>query len=90
MSETTIRGNHLTLSEARDRQSEGVEEARQSVPESERGEVPVGGVNAVKAWVGDDQGKAQRALDAEYERTEGVRDGLVTWLEGKGAVAPGE
>lgn len=82
MSDETQRANRLSLSEARERQEHGVKAARESVPESERGEVPTGGVNTVKAWVGDDPVKAQRALDAESSKPDDdQRTSLVEWLE---------
>lgn len=91
MAETDeILGTHLSLSEARERQQEGIQAAQDSIPESERGNVPTGGIPAVKAWVGDDEGRAQRAMDAEYQRAGGPRDSLVEWLEQRGAVAPSE
>jgi hypothetical protein len=43
--------------------------------------VPTGTINEIKAWVGDDQEKAQAALDAENEK-ENPRSTLVDWLEG--------
>jgi hypothetical protein len=73
-------GNYLTLADARKRQEEGLQAARESIPESERDEVPER-VNAVKAWVGRDADRAQRALDAEAARADGERESLVEWLQ---------
>jgi hypothetical protein len=74
--------NRLTLSEARQRQEQGVQAARESVPASEQGEVPTGGIKSVQEWVGDDTGRAQRALDAETAKPEDdQRSSLIEWLE---------
>lgn len=74
---------YLSLSEARDRQAEGVQAARDSIPESERDTMPTS-MAAVKAWVGDDVIRAQQALDVEQEKDpDDQRAGLVQWLEKK-------
>lgn len=73
--------NVINLSEARERQEAGLQAARESIPELERDEVPTR-VNAVKAWVGDDAERAQRALDAEEAKDPADRrDSLVEWLQ---------
>lgn len=71
--------NRLMLSEAKDVQEEGLEVARQSVPITERDDVPEHAAD-VKSWVGTDPERAQRALDQENERGR-PREGLVAHLE---------
>lgn len=48
-----------------------------SVPESDPDAIPDGTVADVLAWVGEDLERAERALDAEQDRGERARKGVV-------------
>lgn len=71
--------NRLNLSDAKDAQEEGLQQARESVSIVDRDEVPSHAAD-VKTWVGGDPERAQRALDQENERSN-PRSGLVEHLE---------
>lgn len=75
--------NELTLDQARQRQQEGLRQARASVEAVPADiDLKTAGIKAVRAWVGDDIERAQEALTFENEdRDEGPRASLVKHLE---------
>lgn len=52
----------------------------QSISDDSGDDVPTGTIASVKSWVGDDESRAERALEAE-QRRETPRNTLVEWLQ---------